>query len=377
MCRFFHSQCWHARMIAVLGLAIGVVLAVDTPPSAEPISSQAPEPLPTQSPPPPRAKPVAELPHTDAPRDVPSGKVSGNRPPVDPDSWRNRYELGPGDSLAISLFGRSELDRDGIRVGPDGKISFLQARDVHVAGLTIDEARLALEKALSQQFKSPRIILTPREVASKRYTIMGKVTRRGVVTLDRPVTLVEAVANAGGMETGLYERNTIELADYDRSFITRKGRRLPIDFRKLLLQGDMSLNVDVEPGDFIYIASNMDSNYYVLGEVTNPGMQGFTEDASVVAAITRRGGFSPRAWKDRVLVIRGSLDAPQTFVVSMKDILSAKAHDFKLEPKDIVYVSSRPWIFAEELLDAAFSAFITSAATAWVNTNTDPIINPP
>lgn len=348
------------------------------PAPAEAIEPRAPEPEAAPIHTPDEGNPV--VPPGSTPMDAsqkPQGKVVGNRPPVDPDSWRNRYELGPGDSVSISLFGRPELDREGIRVRPDGKISFLQARDVQVAGRTIDEARVALEKALSSHFKAPRLILTPLQVTSKRYTIMGKVVMRGVVTLDRPVTLVEAVANAGGMETGLYEHNTIELADYDRSFISRKGKRLPIDFRKLLLQGEMSLNVDVEPGDFIYIASNIDSNYYVLGEITNPGVQGFTEDTSVVAAITRRGGFTPRAWTDRVLVIRGSLDAPQTFAISMKDILSAKAHDFKLEPKDIVYVSERPWIFAEELLDAAFSAFVTSASSSWVDRNVDPIIDPP
>jgi protein involved in polysaccharide export with SLBB domain len=348
----------------------------------EPVAAQPPEPVlppaandPTGTPQPPEALPAPAAPTANAEKTA--GKVVGNRPPVDPNSWRYRYELGPGDSVNISLFGRPELDRSGIRVGPDGKLSFLQAQDIPVGGMSIDEARVALEKALASHFKSPRIILTPLQVASKRYTIMGKVVIRGVVTLDRPVTLVEAVANAGGMETGLYEHNTIELADYDRSFISRQGKRLPIDFRKLLLQGEMALNVDVEPGDFIYIASNMDSNYYVLGAVANPGMQGFTEDASVVAGISRRGGFSERAWTDRILVIRGSLDAPQTFAISLKDILAAKAHDFKIEPKDIVYVAERPWIFAEDVLDAAFSAFVTSASSSWVNRNVDPIINPP
>lgn len=303
--------------------------------------------------------------------------VSGNRAPVDPNSWRNRYELGPGDSINISLFGRSELDRPALRIGPDGMINYLQAHDIYVTGLTIDEARLALEKALLSHFKSPRVIVTPLEVASKRFTIMGKVVNRGVVTLERPITLVEAIANAGGMETGLYEHNTIELADYDRSFITRNGKRLPIDFRKLLLQGEMNLNVDVEPGDFIYIASTVSNNYYVLGAVSSPGTQGLTPDASVIAAIARRGGFSRKAWTDRILVVRGSFDAPQTFVLDVKNILAAKEQDFKIEPKDIVYVSERPWLFAEEILDAAMSAFITSASSAWVMDNVDPIIDAP
>jgi len=164
------------------------------------------------------------------------GSVPGNQLPPKKTSWRTRYELGPGDSLNLSFYGRSELDREGLRVAPDGTISYLQARDIKIAGLTVDEARQALEKSLAAHYRSPRLILVPQEVASKRYTILGMVQNRGVCQLDRPVTLLEAIANAGGLATGLYERNTIELADLDRSFITRNGQRLPVDFRKLLLQ---------------------------------------------------------------------------------------------------------------------------------------------
>jgi protein involved in polysaccharide export with SLBB domain len=202
------------------------------------------------------------------------------------------------------------------------------------------------------------------------------VINKGVVTLERPVTLVEAIANAGGIETGLFEQNTVELADLDRSFVSRNGQRLPVDFRKLLHEGDMSRNIEIEPNDFIYIASTISNDYYVLGAVNSPGVQALTPDASVVAAITRRGGLGERAWPDRVLVVRGSFDKPVTFVVNVKDILAAKGTDFKIQPKDIIYVADHPWAEAEDILKLALSAFVTSAASNWVNLNVDPIINP-
>lgn len=303
--------------------------------------------------------------------------VPGNQAPSAPASWRNRYELGPGDVINFSLFGRPELDRPGFRIAPDGTVSYLQAQNINVSGLSLDEARLAIEKGLSSNFRSPRVIITPQEIGSKRFTILGKVVVRGVVTLERPISLVEAIANAGGLETGLFEQNTIELADLDRSFLSRHGQRLPVDFRRLLHEGEMSLNVEIEPNDFIYIASNISNDFYVLGAVTAPGVQGLTADASVVSAITRRKGFTQRAWLDRVLVIRGSFTNPRTFVVNVKDILAAKEKDFKLEPKDIVYIADRPWVEAEDILKAALSAFVTSATASWVTLNINPIINPP
>ncbi len=305
------------------------------------------------------------------------GSVPGNKAPSTPTSWRNRYELGPGDVINFSLFGRPELDRPGFRIAPDGTVSYLQAQNIKVAGLTLDEARLAIEKGLTSNFRSPRVIITPQEVGSKRFTILGKVVNRGVVTLERPITLVEAIANAGGIETGLFEQNTIELADLERSFVSRNGQRLKVDFRRLLQEGDMSGNIEIEPNDFIYIASTISNDYYVLGAVNSPGVQGLTPDASVVSAISRRGGLTERAWPDRVLVVRGSFDKPETFVVNVKDVLAAKEQDFKLQPKDIVFIAERPWVEAEDILKLALSAFVTSATSNWVNLNVDPVINPP
>jgi polysaccharide export outer membrane protein len=299
-------------------------------------------------------------------------KVPGNLGSSSPVSWRKRFELGPGDVINLSLFGRPELDRPGFRVAPDGTISYLQAQNVKVDGLTIDEARLAVEKGLAPHFRSPRVIIVPQEVASKRYTILGKVINRGVATLDRPITLVEAIANAGGLETGLFEERTIELADLDRSFVSRNGKRLSVDFRRLLQESDMKQNIEIEPGDYIYVASNISNDYYVLGAVESPGVQGLTPDASVVAAITRRKGFTARAWTERVLVVRGSLANPKVHVVNMKKVLAAQEQDFKLQPKDIVYVADHPWAEAEDILQAALSAFVTSAASSWVNVHATP-----
>lgn len=307
----------------------------------------------------------------------PHPATPGNQAPASPISWRNRYELGPGDVVNFSLFGRPELDRPGFRIAPDGTISYLQAQNIKVAGLSFDEARLAIEKGLSAHFRSPRVIITPQEVGSKRFTILGKVINRGVVTLERPITLVEAIANAGGLETGLFEHNTIELADLDRSFISRRGQRLPVDFRRLLNEGEMSLNIEIEPNDFIFIASTLTNHYYVLGAVVNPGVQGLTPDATVVSAISRRNGLTDRAWPDRVLVVRGSFEKPTAFVINLKKILAAKEKDFKLEPKDIVYVSERPWAAAEDVLKGALAAFVSSATSSWVNVNVNPIVAPP
>ncbi|HVV02105.1 MAG TPA: SLBB domain-containing protein, partial [Verrucomicrobiae bacterium] len=170
----------------------------------------------------------------------------------------------------------------------------------------------------------------------------------------------EAIARAGGLETGLYEQRTVELADLSRSFVARHGQRLPVDFEKLFQHGDLSQNVALEPGDYLYFASASANEIYILGEVATPGVLVFAPKPTVVNAIASRGGFTTHSFKSRVLVIRGSLNHPQTFVVDTAAILNGKAPDFALQPRDIVYVSTNPWAVATEVLDIAARAFVQS-----------------
>jgi protein involved in polysaccharide export with SLBB domain len=292
-------------------------------------------------------------------------------------SWRERYTLGPADVVNIAFYGRSELDRPGVRIAPDGTISYLQINSLKVNNLTIDELRTTMEQALKEYYRDPRLIITPWELKSKRYVILGKIMDKGVFTLDRPITLLEAIARSRGITTGLLEQSTVEIADMDRSFIIRNGKRLDVDFAKLYFEGDLSQNVFLEPQDYIYLASNLSNEYYVFGSVSTPGSQGFTNQASVVSAITRRKGFTEGAWLDRVLVIRGSMSDPELFIVDVKAILAGKKKDFLLQPGDIVYVNDRPWYKAEQILDTAMQNFLRSATSTWVNENVPDAITSP
>jgi len=89
-------------------------------------------------------------------------------------------------------------------------------------------------------------------------------------------------------------------------------------------------------------------------------------------AVAARGGFTLRAWRGRVLVIRGAFPHPQTFIVDAKDVLSATAPDFALRPNDIVYVGSRPWHKAEDLLDAAVTSVIEGSVVTFTGLHVAP-----
>ncbi len=291
--------------------------------------------------------------------------------------WQKKLTLGPGDVLNLGFFGETNLTKNEVAIGPDGRISYLQATDVMAAGLSVDELREALDKELSKYYRTPRTMVTPMVYQSKKYYVLGKVMKRGVFTLDQPITILEAIARAEGLEAGLYNRTSMDMADLSRSFLIRDGQRIPINFERLFNEGDLSQNLAIHPNDYLYFPPANLKEVYVVGEVRAPGVAIHHNSLTLMGAIADRGGFGDKAFKGRVLVVRGSLNRPETFVIDTHSIVDGRGPDFKLQPKDIVYVNYRPFIRAEELLDQAATGFIQSAVTTWTGQYIGPFIKKP
>src|SRR5205807_3077259 len=111
-------------------------------------------------------------------------------------AWQQHLTLGPGDVLTFNLYGQPELTRTEVAIGPDGRVSYLEAQDVLATGLSVDELRQKLDAEISKYRRAPRTIITPVAFKSKKYFMLGKVTTKGVFTLDRPLTVLEALARA-------------------------------------------------------------------------------------------------------------------------------------------------------------------------------------
>lgn len=317
--------------------------------------------------------PVVPAPPTAGADESPAGEP-GDAGEIGPGYGEMPYRLGAGDVISIAIYGKPELTRPQVTVAPDGTISYLSATGVQVGGLTMDEARQVVEKALANFYRMPRVIITPIQLVSKNYTIMGMIKLSGVFPLDQPLTLLEALARSGGTVSGLFDRRYVDLADLERSFIIRDGRKLPVNFRKLMLDGDMTQDIPLAPGDYIQIASALANDYYVLGSVRKPGREGFTEGATVMAGIAKRLGFSNSAYREHVIIVRGSMSEPEVIVVNTDAILKGSKPDVPIQPKDIIYVSNRPWQKAEEIVDSAISVFLQSAVATWTGGNAPYLI---
>jgi polysaccharide export outer membrane protein len=105
------------------------------------------------------------------------------------------YRLGSGDQLRITVFGETELT--GLfQVGSQGTIAYPLVGDVRAAGLTVVEFTETLQVALREYVRQPNVGV---EVANYRpFFILGEVQRPGTYPYSANLTVLNAVATAGG-----------------------------------------------------------------------------------------------------------------------------------------------------------------------------------
>ena len=281
---------------------------------------------------------------------------------------RSLYTLGAGDTVSFSSFDRADLART-VKIAPDGTVSYLQAVAVDASGLTVDELRERMESELRKYRRDFKLIVSPQEMQSKEFAILGRVRSPGSFPLDRPTTVLEGIALAEGVEIGTIRGSAFGLADFGRSFVSRKGRKLDVDFTKLYYEGDFDQNVYLQPDDYLYIASVLENEYYILGAVNAPGRIKMPNEVTVTQAISLGGGFLDEAYKMKVVVIRGDLNCPEVHVMNIRDVVRGAARDMVVENRDIIFVARRPFEIVERVIDSAITTYMQTVTAEAINLN--------
>ena len=287
------------------------------------------------------------------------------------------FTLGPGDSVEIEILG-TPASRATTSVGPDGKIYYNLLPGLDVWGLTLGQTRELAEKQLAKYLSEPQVSVTLRTVGSKHVWLLGQLNRPGVYPLAAPTTLLESIAAAGGTARSLSQVASEELADLRHSFIVRQGQFVPVDFQRLLHEGDTSQNIYLQPDDFVYVASVLAQEVYVMGAVKLPCALPYTERMTLVSAIAAGRGmdryewinagtsdpgpFTKDAYLTHVAIVRGSLSVPQVAVVDYNAIVKGRARDVRLEPGDIVYVPNSPYTTLKRYFNIILNTFATTVA---------------
>ncbi len=110
-----------------------------------------------------------------------------------------RYKLGPADALAVHVVGQPEYSLDKVVVSPVGRVYHPLVGDVEVVGLTISGATEKLRLALAEYIRDPRVSVSLLEANSAKVGVLGDVTHPGIIVMTHPMTVLEAIAQAGGV----------------------------------------------------------------------------------------------------------------------------------------------------------------------------------
>ena len=178
--------------------------------------------------------------------------VNASKPPApklsaaDSNDHGEAYRIGPEDVLEVVVWKNADLTRT-VQVRPDGRISLPLVNDVVAANLTPMQLREVLVKAYTRYFTDPELSVSVREVHSMKVSVIGIVKLPGRYEFKSAVTVLDALALAGGFG---------EFAKRDRVIVSRldgtQRKRLLFDYSRLLAGNDEE-NFLLQPGDIIVV----------------------------------------------------------------------------------------------------------------------------
>lgn len=280
--------------------------------------------------------------------------------PADLKPSQHSYKIGAGDILKIDIVEVPDTEATTM-VMPDGKLYYDVAPGVPAAGRTIPDLERSLAESLRDAYPFPIVNINPVKVQSATYSVMGQVVTPGVYGLGRPTSVLDSISLAGGVRSSEIGNRTQNLADLRRSVLLRNGRIIPVNFEALVEHGDMTQNVYLKPGDYVYLPAKGTEKVYVLGNVNNPRAVPYSSDLTFVKAIAMAGGPMPSSFRNGLLLVRGaSTPAPQVAPVNLSEILRGNGADFHLQPGDVIWVPRAPW---DKLLEYANVAVDSAVST--------------
>jgi polysaccharide biosynthesis/export protein len=263
------------------------------------------------------------------------------------------YRVGAGDTILVAVYNHPELSiapyagagtlsagnrLSGLVIDNDGTIQFPLIGTVQVAGKTSAELRTYLETSLAIYVKEPKVTVQVVFAGSIRYYLLGQFTQPGLKYSDRPLRLLEALSLGGSV--------TLEHANLRGAYVARAGKRLPINFHRLIRQGDLTQNVRLRSGDVVLVPDDSNQKAYVLGGSagSNPkgGVVSFIDGRLSLMQALAQVGFGTteqvRGKLSETIVLRSEADRGEMYIVDAARMLRGEAASFELVPGDVVFV---------------------------------------
>lgn len=181
----------------------------------------------------------------------PDARVKAAQPKSHADnSWIDgkSYVIGENDMLSIDVWKEKEISRE-IPVRPDGKISLPLIGEIQAAGLTPLQLQDNITQDLKAYIDNPEVTVIVDDPRSHQFNIVGQVARPGTYQLNESMTVLDAIADAGGFK---------DFAKQTKIYVLRPSPggvrvRIPFNYKKVIRGSDLQENVPLKPGDTIVV----------------------------------------------------------------------------------------------------------------------------
>lgn len=157
------------------------------------------------------------------------------------------YTIGPEDVINVAVW--KEPDFSGtVPVRPDGKISLALIGDVQAAGKTPEQLTSDLTGLLKKYIAEPRVTVTVTAINSRKVYLLGEVNRPGPVIMTPSMTVLQAIAAAGGPTA---------YANTKKMYVLRKDganqTKLAFNYKEAIKGNVPEQNIVLKPGDTIVV----------------------------------------------------------------------------------------------------------------------------
>jgi polysaccharide export outer membrane protein len=175
--------------------------------------------------------------------------------------FSENYRVGPQDSIAIRVKGQPDYSVEKAKVSPTGTIYHPLLGDVAVAGMTLEQVKKQLTTDLSEYVLDPVVSIELLEAQSAKVGVIGEVKAPRVLVMTGPLTVLDAIAEAGGF-TDLGKKSNVTLLRHNQTLKINvdnilKGRARPED------------NIALQPGDTVIVHGNGLKTLSVIASITS------------------------------------------------------------------------------------------------------------
>lgn len=269
---------------------------------------------------------------------------------ADANNANDDYSLGVGDMVRVTVYGNPDLTTEA-RISAAGEITFPLVGVLKLGGITpsLAEKKIALALEGLNFVKQPQVNLVVLQYQSQLVSVLGNVLKPGRYPLDRPTSLTDVLALAGGVTPTGSEIVSI------LSSHSGKSEKKEYDLREILARANDGANPKVGGDDIVYVRG---AEISVLGQVNRPGKYSIGNGLRTLVDFLSGAGGIASSGADTLIVMsqRGGKQVKHEIDIDQLFRSGNINPNFELADGDVIYVPRAPtfYVYGEVQRPGAF-----------------------